>query len=46
VLTAASLKATRAALEARGWLQERDGQVWLDPARVQGLNFRFVEPER
>jgi len=46
VLTAASLKATRAALEARGWLQERDGQVGLDPARVQGLDFRFVEPER
>ena len=45
VLDAVSLKDTKAALEAHSWLQERDGMVALDPARVEGLDFRFFEPE-
>ncbi len=45
VVRATSLKETKTALEARGWLQERDGMIGLDPARVQGLDIRFFEPE-
>jgi FtsP/CotA-like multicopper oxidase with cupredoxin domain len=46
VLRAASLKAATETLRKRGWLAPgSDAAVRLDPARVDGLDVRVVEPE-